>query len=69
MLSFLPKERMILITIILVMGAVIAFGSVWFNAKYTLMAVEKEKIENVENCIDNNVACSLIYSSTEDIPE
>ena len=69
MFNLINKERMISITIILVMGAIIAFGSVWFNTKYTLMAVEKEKIENVENCIDNNVACSMIYGSTEDIPE
>ena len=69
MLSFLPKERMILITIIIVMGAVIALGGIWFNAKYTVLAVEKEDVERIAKCTNNEFACDLVKDYSDELPE
>jgi len=68
-MKFLPSWReSILLSIIIVLIGVVAYGTLWFNDKYVLMPIEREKVENVENCINNDVACSLIYNSTEEIP-
>ncbi|HDZ14353.1 MAG TPA: hypothetical protein ENH60_05580 [Pricia sp.] len=68
-MSWLTKERSIFAVIILVLVGVVAYGAIWFTSNYALVPVPKEEIKNVEVCIDNHVACSLIYESTEDIPE
>ena len=67
-MDWLTKERIVFAGIIALLVGIVVYGFMWFNSNYALMPVPREKIENVENCIDNNVACSLIYSSTEDIP-
>ena len=68
-MSLFTKERSIFAGIILILIGIVAYGAIWFDTNYVLMPVDKEKVKEVEVCIDNHVACSLIYESTEDIPE
>ena len=65
----LTKERFIFAAVIILLLGVIVFGALWFNSNYVLIPIEREKVENVETCIDNDVACSLIYKSTDEIPD
>jgi len=69
MFRFLPSLReSILLSIIIGLVGILAYGALWFNDNYTLMPIPKEKIESVITCLDNTVACDLIYSSTDEIP-
>ena len=66
-MSVLTKERLAFAALTLVLIGIITYGALWFNSNYVLMPVPREKVQNVEVCIDNDVACSMIYDSKEDI--
>ena len=67
-MKLINKERVIFTALMLVAIGYGIFVTFKVLEDKTIMLVPTEKVENVENCIDNNVACSLIYSSEEDIP-
>ena len=69
MFNILSKERFVFAIIIVVLMFVIAYGAIWFNGKYALMPIEREKIENVEACLNNDFSCSLIINSQEKLDE
>ncbi len=67
-MKLINKERVMFIALMLVALGYGIFVTFKVLENKTIMLVPTEKIENVENCIDNNVACSLIYESAEEIP-
>ena len=66
-MKILSKERVIFGAIIILLIGALAFAAGWFTSNYVLIAVPKEAERNVEVCINNHVACSLIYESKEEI--
>ena len=66
-MKILSKERFVFAGIIIALVGIIAYGAIWFNVNYVVMPVPREMVKNVEVCIDNDVACSLIYESKEEI--
>ncbi len=70
MARFIPSMReTILVAIIVTLIGLLAYGALWFNRNYVLMPVPREAVEEVENCIDNQVGCGLVFSDVEDIPD
>lgn len=68
-MKLINKERVMFTALMLVAIGYGIFVTLKVLEDKTIMLVPKEKVENVENCIDNNVACSLIYESAEEIPD
>ena len=68
-MQLITKERFIFAVITILLLGVIAYGAIWFNSKYVLLPVEREKVEIMDNCSNNIVACDLIYSSVDEIPD
>ena len=66
-MNFLSKERVIWLIIVIILLTALANGLIWFNRNFALMAVQKGKEANVKVCLENNVACSLIYESKDEI--
>ena len=67
-MKLINKERVIFTALMLVAIGYGIFVTFKVLEDKTIMLVPTEKVENVETCIDNNVACSLIYQSTDEIP-
>ena len=65
----LKNERVLFIAVILILMGVIGVTGFKIYENNEFMLVPRSKLENVKTCIDNYVACSLIYESTEEIPE
>ncbi len=68
-MNLLTRERMIFVTIIIVLVAVLGYAGTWFNSNYVLMPVPKESVDSVNVCIQNSTACELIYGSVDEIPD
>ena len=68
-MKLINKERVIFTALMLVAIGYGIFVTFKVLEDKTIMLVPTEKVENVETCIDNNVACSLIYQSTDEIPD
>ena len=67
-MQLLKSERFLFLVIITVLMLVITLIGYKTYQNNELMLVERDKVGIVKTCIDNEVACSLIYESTEDIP-
>ena len=68
-MSLLRNERFLYWVTIAVLVAVVGVTGFKIYQNNEFMLVPRSKVENVKTCIDNYVACSLIYESTEEIPE
>ena len=68
-MNILKNERFLFIAVILILIGVIATTGYKIYENNEFMLVPRSKVENVKTCIDNYVACSLIYDSEEEIPE
>jgi len=66
-MNLLTKERVIWLIIAIILLTALANGLIWFNKNFALMAVPKGKEDSVRVCLDNKVACSLIYESKDEI--
>lgn len=66
-MNLLTKERVTFVVLLLAALGYGVFVSFKILEDNTIMLVEKRKVENVETCINNQVACSLIYDSKEEI--
>jgi len=66
-MNLLTKERVIWLIIVIILLTALANGLIWFNRNFALMAVPRGKEANVKVCLDNKVACSLIYESKDEI--
>ena len=68
-MNLFRNERFLFIAVILILMGVIGVTGFKIYENNEFMLVPRGKVENVKTCIDNYVACSLIYESTEEIPE
>ena len=67
-MNLLKNERVLFIAIIL--GLVAVLGVIGFktNESNKLMLIPRDKVEDVSTCLANEVLCSMVYGSVEDIP-
>ena len=67
-MNLFRNERVLFIAIIL--GLVAVLGVIGFktNEANKLMLIPRDRVEDVNTCLDNEVSCSMIYDSVEDIP-
>ena len=64
-MKLLSKERLIGLLVIIFVATYAAFITGKLLEDKTLMLIDKDKVENVETCIDNNAACGLIQDTWE----
>ncbi len=64
-MKYLSKERFICLLVIIVCLTYAVFVTGKLLEDKTLMLIDKDKMENVETCIDNNAACTLIQDPWE----
>ncbi len=67
-MKVITKERVIFIALLLIAAGYGIFVTFTIMKDNVLMLVPKEAVEEVENCIDNQVGCGLVFSDIKDIP-
>ena len=67
-MKLLNKERIVFVALLILVAGYGVFMTFKVLENNTIMLVPMDKVANVETCIENNVACSLLYSSEEEIP-
>jgi len=68
-MALLSRERVVSVCVVVVLLAIIVFMGKWILSKNSIMIVPKGSVDNVRVCIKNEVSCSLLYESKDEVPE